>query len=29
MAKLAQKDGVIEGILLLQGESNPNDSTWS
>ncbi len=29
MAKLAQKDGVIKGILLHQGESNPNDSTWT
>ena len=29
MAKLAQKDGVIKGILLHQGESNPNDSTWA
>jgi hypothetical protein len=28
MAKLAQKDGVIKGILLHQGESNPNDSLW-
>ncbi|MBK8946138.1 MAG: carboxylesterase family protein [Ignavibacteriae bacterium] len=28
MAKLAQKDGVIKGILLHQGESNPNDTTW-
>ena len=28
MAKLAQKDGVIKGILLHQGESNTNDSTW-
>ena len=25
MAKLAQKDGVIKGILLHQGESNTND----
>lgn len=29
MAKLAQKDGVIKGILLHQGESNPNDSLWT
>lgn len=29
MAKLAQKDGVIKGILMHQGESNPNDSTWT
>ena len=29
MAKLAQKDGVIKGILLHQGESNPDDSTWT
>ncbi len=28
MAKLAQKDGVIKGILLHQGESNPNDQDW-
>lgn len=28
MAKLAQKAGVIKGILLHQGESNTNDSTW-
>ncbi len=28
MAKLAQKDGVIKGILLHQGESNPNDRQW-
>ncbi|MBI1176225.1 sialate O-acetylesterase [bacterium] len=27
-AKLAQKDGVIKGILLHQGESNPNDEEW-
>jgi hypothetical protein len=27
-AKLAQKDGVIKGILLHQGESNPNDQEW-
>ncbi|MEO7769324.1 MAG: sialate O-acetylesterase, partial [Ferruginibacter sp.] len=29
MARLAQKDGVIKGILLHQGESNPNDSLWA
>jgi hypothetical protein len=28
MAKLAQKKGVIKGILLHQGESNTNDSLW-
>jgi hypothetical protein len=28
MAKLAQKDGVIKGILLHQGESNTNDTLW-
>jgi len=28
MAKIAQKDGVIKGILLHQGESNPNDPEW-
>jgi len=28
MAKLAQKDGVIKGILLHQGESNTNDKGW-
>ncbi|WP_207423447.1 sialate O-acetylesterase [Desertivirga brevis] len=28
MAKLAQKKGVIKGILLHQGESNTNDATW-
>ena len=27
-AKLAQKDGVIKGILLHQGESNNNDQQW-
>ncbi len=27
-AKLAQQDGVIKGILLHQGESNTNDTTW-
>jgi len=27
-AKLAQKDGVIKGILLHQGESNTNDRQW-
>ena len=29
MAKLAQKDGVIKGILLHQGESNNNDKQWT
>lgn len=29
MAKLAQKDGVIKGILLHQGETNNGDSTWT
>jgi len=28
MARLAQKDGVIKGILLHQGESNTNDKQW-
>ncbi|WP_187264399.1 sialate O-acetylesterase [Pontibacter beigongshangensis] len=28
MAKLAQKDGVIKGILLHQGESNTGDAEW-
>ena len=28
MAKLAQQKGVIKGILLHQGESNPNDMGW-
>jgi len=28
MAKLAQKDGYIKGILLHQGESNTNDTLW-
>lgn len=28
MAKLAQQDGVIKGILLHQGESNTNDKQW-
>lgn len=28
MAQLAQKDGVIKGILLHQGESNTGDSQW-
>lgn len=28
MGKLAQKDGVIKGILLHQGESNTNDRQW-
>jgi hypothetical protein len=29
LAKLAQKDGVIKGILLHQGESNTNDTLWT
>ncbi len=29
MAKLAQKDGVIKGILLHQGESNTGDTSWA
>jgi hypothetical protein len=29
MAKLAQKDGVIKGILMHQGESNSNDTLWT
>ena len=29
LAKIAQRDGVIKGILLHQGESNPNDSLWT
>lgn len=28
MGKIAQKDGVIKGILIHQGESNPNDKEW-
>src|SRR5687768_3387129 len=28
MGRLAQKDGVIKGILLHQGESNTNDKQW-
>lgn len=28
MGKIAQKDGVIKGILLHQGESNTNDTLW-
>jgi lysophospholipase L1-like esterase len=28
MAKQAQKDGVIKGILVHQGESNTNDKEW-
>jgi alpha-L-fucosidase 2 len=28
MAKLAQQDGVIKGILLHQGESNNGDKNW-
>ncbi len=29
LAKMAQKDGVIKGILLHQGESNSGDSLWT
>jgi hypothetical protein len=29
MAKIAQKSGVIKGILLHQGESNTNDTLWT
>jgi hypothetical protein len=29
MARLAQKDGIIKGILLHQGESNTNDTSWT
>lgn len=28
MARIAQKDGVIKGILLHQGESNSTDTNW-
>ena len=28
LAKIAQKDGVIKGILVHQGESNTGDTTW-
>ena len=28
MGKVAQKDGVIKGILLHQGESDPGDTEW-
>ena len=28
LAKIAQKKGVIKGILLHQGESNTNDTLW-
>lgn len=28
MGRVAQRAGVIKGILLHQGESNPNDPTW-
>ncbi|WP_127124554.1 sialate O-acetylesterase [Pseudoflavitalea rhizosphaerae] len=28
VARLAQRDGVIKGILLHQGESNTNDTLW-
>ena len=29
LAKMAQKDGIIKGILLHQGESNTNDTLWT
>ena len=29
LAKIAQKDGVVKGILLHQGESNTTDSLWT
>jgi hypothetical protein len=29
MAKIAQKDGMIKGILLHQGESNTGDTLWT
>ena len=29
LAKIAQQDGVIKGIMIHQGESNPNDSLWT
>jgi hypothetical protein len=29
LAKLAQKSGVIKGVLLHQGESNPDDTLWT
>lgn len=29
MGRIAQQQGVIKGILLHQGESNTNDSTWT
>lgn len=29
VGKIAQKDGVIKGFLLHQGESNPNDNQWT
>ena len=28
IARIAQKDGVIKGMLLHQGESNPDDPAW-
>jgi hypothetical protein len=28
MAKIAQRDGVVKGVLLHQGESNTNDKEW-
>lgn len=29
LAKLAQRSGVVKGVLLHQGESNPNDTLWT
>jgi len=29
LAKIAQRSGVIKGILLHQGESNTNDTLWT
>src|SRR5699024_8630456 len=29
LAKIAQKDGVIKGVLVHQGESNTGDTTWA
>lgn len=29
LARLAQQSGVIKGVLLHQGESNPNDTLWT
>ena len=28
MERLAQKDGIIKGILMHQGESNEHDTLW-